>query len=442
MAKSRARWIVGAITGALGCTVPNPLFIQTGDATLDGTSDSSAATSNTTGVDPSGSSGSSNGSSTTTPGSTGSAAVCGDGVIDPGEECDDANPTPGDGCESNCRPLFPKDPALIPGTAGATAIALGDVDGDLDLDVLLAFADCPGPCVKRYINSGPAIFTEDLSINVPTTITHLVAAELGGQNGADLAFASGGFAYVYFDQGIGLPAFQFSGNADSLIAAEIEGGIPNDLLIVDDLNGHINYALATNNGFGNVSSISEVSNPQRAAVADVDKDGVTDFVFTAEGGNGIGLFVDSKHDGAPTGPFFTEAMTARAMTIGNFANIPGQGPNAAFFGTLQTGGSLQVYVNQGGGVFEKFKNNVAAKDDVVKLLAPRLNSETDDNIIAFSPLSLQIFTLVEGDFKAGPSVMLGDQLHDVAAGDLNGDGRVDLAVAGQNNCYILINQSP
>ena len=66
----------------------------------------------------------------------------------------------------------------------------------------------------------------------------------------------------------------------------------------------------------------------------------------------------------------------------------------------------------------------------------------DDNIIAFSPLSLQIFTLVEGDFKAGPSVMLGDQLHDVAAGDLNGDGRVDLAVAGQNNCYILINQSP
>jgi cysteine-rich repeat protein len=33
---------------------------------------------------------------------TGSAGVCGDGVLDPGEACDDANDQPGDGCELDC----------------------------------------------------------------------------------------------------------------------------------------------------------------------------------------------------------------------------------------------------------------------------------------------------------------------------------------------------
>ncbi len=32
------------------------------------------------------------------------AAVCGDGVISPGEECDDGNPMPGDGCSAYCVP--------------------------------------------------------------------------------------------------------------------------------------------------------------------------------------------------------------------------------------------------------------------------------------------------------------------------------------------------
>jgi cysteine-rich repeat protein len=29
--------------------------------------------------------------------------VCGNGVVDPGEECDDGNMEPGDGCDENCR---------------------------------------------------------------------------------------------------------------------------------------------------------------------------------------------------------------------------------------------------------------------------------------------------------------------------------------------------
>lgn len=41
---------------------------------------------------------------------------CGDGKVDPGEECDDANPDPGDGCNPDCT-----EPVVVPAT---TSIAL------------------------------------------------------------------------------------------------------------------------------------------------------------------------------------------------------------------------------------------------------------------------------------------------------------------------------
>lgn len=37
-----------------------------------------------------------------------SGAICGNGLIEPGEQCDDGNTTPGDGCDSNCQ-LDPND---------------------------------------------------------------------------------------------------------------------------------------------------------------------------------------------------------------------------------------------------------------------------------------------------------------------------------------------
>lgn len=444
MVNSRAPWSVALLAVASGCTVANPLFILPDDGSGGGSTaavtDTAPGTDTFASTEPAmtTSAGPGTGSATTSP-----AMICGDGVMDPGEDCDDGNDISGDDCESNCKPLFRKDPALIPGTTGATAMAVGDVDADGKLDVLLAYADCPGPCVRRYINKGAAIFEfDDNAVGTPVLATHLVSAQLGGEPGADFAFAADGFAYVYSESGMPISVPQFGGDPESLIAAEIEGGAPADLLIVDDLNGHINYTIATNVGFGTAVSISEVSAPRRAAVADVDADGATDFLFTAEGGNGVGLWLDLKHDGAPTGPFATEATTASALATGAFALEPGHSPNAVFFGQVQTGGSLQVYVNKGAGQYEKFKNNVAAKNDVMALLSPRLNSPTDDSIIAVSPLSFQVFTLVAGEFKNGFTWTRNEDLLDVAAGELNGDGRTDLVVLTKNNCYILLNQAP
>ena len=38
----------------------------------------------------------------TAPGETAGGGACGDGVIDSGEDCDDGNTAPGDGCSGAC----------------------------------------------------------------------------------------------------------------------------------------------------------------------------------------------------------------------------------------------------------------------------------------------------------------------------------------------------
>ncbi len=55
---------------------------------------------------------------------TGVSAMCGDGVVDEGEQCDDANTEPGDGCHSDCTEY-----KLVFVTSGPTAGALDGLAG-------------------------------------------------------------------------------------------------------------------------------------------------------------------------------------------------------------------------------------------------------------------------------------------------------------------------
>ena len=57
--------------------------------------------------------------------------ICGDGVLDPGERCDDGNKVNGDGCSAICE---------VETTAAEDCAAVGDEDGDGNADC--ADSDC------------------------------------------------------------------------------------------------------------------------------------------------------------------------------------------------------------------------------------------------------------------------------------------------------------
>jgi cysteine-rich repeat protein len=79
--------------------------------------------------------GTSTGAAETDGGSESGGPTCGDGIKDPGEQCDDGDPIPADGCERNCRELF------VPVTSSLVKLprdlAVADMDGDGVEDVII-----------------------------------------------------------------------------------------------------------------------------------------------------------------------------------------------------------------------------------------------------------------------------------------------------------------
>ncbi|MFO0634636.1 MAG: hypothetical protein U0168_17470 [Nannocystaceae bacterium] len=79
---------------------------SSGGGSSSGGADSSSGAESSSGGSSSGGESSSGGGSSSGGSSSGGPGFCGDGELDAGEECDDANDVPGDGCENDCTNTF------------------------------------------------------------------------------------------------------------------------------------------------------------------------------------------------------------------------------------------------------------------------------------------------------------------------------------------------
>jgi hypothetical protein len=287
-------------------------------------------------------------------------------------------------------------------TSHSTAVLLVDLDGDDDLDLVLANGVPGAPQGNSvFFNEGGGSQLDLVSIatSLGNQISYdVAAADLDGNGYIDLIFANGGPNELFLNQGQGdFLSDNALGNADSraVTVADFDGdGLP-DLIFANVDGPSMAYRGL---GAGLFASGLAIDAGPASAVqsSDINGDGRLDLIFSRE---------TAPSPGLPTDVVYL---------------------NTSIIGQLSF--SLMTGVNLGA-------------SPTVKLLAGDVSLDGIIDLIALNATGAhQIFVGVgNGEFDLHPEQFLSSRTTSGAFGDFNNDGRVDLAVGDLSEVKVFFN---
>jgi hypothetical protein len=347
--------------------------------------------------------------------------------------------------------------------ARSRAVALGDLDGDGDLDI--AFGN-NGPN-SIYFNDGVGGFVRGSSI--PGINDHFgsgntrsaAIADFNGDGHLDVAFAEFGetqASRVLFNNGAGAPQIFDAGDFADLGPASIKG----DSLAIGDIDddGDIDVVIGAlgsyvqvleNDGFGNFADPVSVADPlpvfgfhpRTVALGDLDRNGRLDIVAALEfGTNRIYL---QNLDGSFAAP--QDAGTGEVNKLDS--------PDTVSLGDINGDGWLDLVVGNDGSGLNGEPNRIYLNSTVPGALFPAVSAQfggmnntnsarladvdrdgdldivTGEMLDLTQPAANLLFVNDgTGTFAAGTSITASvDVTKSVALGDLNGNGQLDVVFA-------------
>ncbi|MEM7202343.1 MAG: VCBS repeat-containing protein [Planctomycetota bacterium] len=284
---------------------------------------------------------------------------------------------------------FAEAATALPASLGDTrALALGDVDGDLDLDLVvgnrgqvLSYPFPPAPTaapLELYLSDGTGGFRV-ASGQLPATplmAEDLFLADVDADGDRDLIIATRRENALYLNDGLGhftdasqthLP--QRRRLTRSIASGDVDQDGDPDLLLANEAAQN---RLLRNDGTGRFVDVTETAMPSRAdrtravAFADVDRDGDVDIITANDRqanrlllNDGTGRFVDVTGSRLPRD---TDSTFAVAL-----ADLDEDGAPDIIFGNATE--ANRVYVNDGTGFFAPAPAMLAIDQDRTEALA-------------------------------------------------------------------------
>lgn len=325
------------------------------------------------------------------------------------------------------------------------SLALGDVDGDDDLDVFVGSWSFYGTRNRLLINDGRSFFS-DATLQVPDQDINTESVVLGDLDGdGDLdAFCGNGYHgngdeqnRLFLNDGTGLfvdATWRIPVDYDctqSVALGDVDGDGDLDLFLGNgDLSGYQNR-LYINDGSAfftdATSQIPAISDETYAvALADVDGDGDLDAFIGNDGQNrlyindGSGVYSDATA--------WLPVMGDQTFSI-DLEDLDGDGDVDAFIGNY---GKNRLYINDGTGFFDDATPYQTPDDGTVSVVAGDVDGDGDIDLFAGNHLEQSSLYLNDGagGFSIASSNLPAhsDEVQDVALGDLDGDGDLDILI--------------
>jgi hypothetical protein len=220
------------------------------------------------------------------------------------------------------------------------AVVLGDVDGDGDLDLVTANGSSyqvPGTTASVRLNNGSGVFGGGQTVAVDNRPGGLALGDIDADGDLDLLVATAGnVASVRLNNGAGTfsgtQAVGVGSGASGITLGDVDGDNDLDLLTANVTGGAVSVRLNNGSGtFGGTQEVSAGTYPVGVTLGDVDGDGDLDMLVANSGGLSPGSVSVRLNNG--TGTF--SGTTDLAMN----AN-----PNSAVLADVDADGDLDMVV--------------------------------------------------------------------------------------------------
>lgn len=421
--------------------------------------------------------------------------VCGDAVADPCESCDlgaDNSDTLPGGCRTNCEAARCRDGVLDPGelclpggfefvrqptifaiadldgdanpdlavtqdlpvgqlaifrgtgrgdfVAGdttyvgewAASLALGDVDGDGDIDA--AVAGNRWHDVRLLVNDGAARFTEELRIEVGEGLRNVAIGDVNADGDADLVINTYGLQ-VWLNQGGGTferAVLSESISGAHMLLADLDGDATLDVALANWIMNRVEIHHGNRDGtFAAAEFYSVGDEPTRLAAGDFNEDCRIDLAVNDAWSSEVSILLATS-----TGAFEPDAR----ITVG-------VQPRSIATADFDGDGHLDLAVTEGGATTVSDDINLLLGDGLggfragpqvpgamtpMHVIAADVDTDGDVDLLTLNAWSEGISVAVaepEASF-AIPATLFPDERSQYGAmGDLNGDGTLDLVSA-------------
>jgi hypothetical protein len=313
-------------------------------------------------------------------------------------------------------------------TAGTNPrnVAIGDIDGDGKPDLAVVNFNSNTVSVYRNISSSGSItsgsFAAHVTFGAGTNPISVAIGDIDGDGKPDLAVANNGFSTV--------SVYRNTSSSGSI----------------------------TSGSFAAQVTFTVGANPRSIAIGDIDGDGKPDMAVANQGSSTVSVLRNTSSSGSIIGGSFAEQVTFATGTSPfsvSIADIDGDGkPDLA----VANNGSNTVSVLRNTSSIGSISSSSFATQVIFATTQPLCvtigdidgDGKPDMAVGKSASASISVFrntgssgSIASGSFAAQVTFATGSNPTSVAIGDIDGDGKPDLAVAnqGSNTVSVLRNTS-